>query len=302
MYNIVVILSTYNGSEFIREQLNSLADQKIDDMLLYVRDDGSSDDTVEILKSYKDRLNIQICKGKNVGAKNSFIEAIFDAPEARYYALADQDDIWYENKLSVAVDKISGKEQFFDGLPILYHSAANLVDENGTLFGKCGKYKERKFLCGETFYVIGCTAVYNKALRDLLIKHRPTACPMHDAWIHNICLAVGGSVIYDDEGLIGYRQHGKNEVGAAKGLFAAIRRRFRYYKKRVKNQNLLMYKDVLDNYRDVMPEENIERCEKICSYKSSFKNTVRVLTDKKFFKGRFWWSLEQRMFILFRVY
>ena len=296
MEKVTVIMSSYNGEKYIKEQIESILNQDQEELVIYIRDDGSTDATVEILQEYINTGRVFIDTGKNMGAKSSFIQAIQDAPEADYYALSDQDDIWDLNKISVAIEKIKKIE---DGVtPILYHSALNLADKDGNIYATTGSYNNIGFLNGENRAITGCTVVFNSVLMELLRMYIPKSFSMHDAWIHNLCLAVDGKVIYDEEAHLRYRQHENNVVGGSKGLFEAIKRRYRYLKKMEKNQISNMYKEIVDNYSDKMPQKNIEKANRLCSYNKSFFNKVNVLFNGHYFKGRLWWRLEKYYLII----
>ena len=127
---VTVIMSTYNGSSYLASQLESLLVQKDVAIRLFVRDDGSSDDTVQILQRYAHRfLSLDIVEGENLGATESFHVASQLALEkndpADYYAFCDQDDIWLENKLSIAVNQLS---KITSDKPLLYFSNLMMVN------------------------------------------------------------------------------------------------------------------------------------------------------------------------------
>ena len=103
--SVCVMMSTYNGQRFLREQIDSILNQKDVQVFLWIRDDGSTDDTVEIVEDYMNRANnIFLIKGRNIGLGCSFMELIYQTPDTyTYYAFSDQDDIWLEDKLSTGV-------------------------------------------------------------------------------------------------------------------------------------------------------------------------------------------------------
>lgn len=98
MYKVAVLLSTYNGSKYIKEQIDSILSQEGVNIDIYIRDDESTDETVNIIYEYKSN-NIFLTEGKNIGVGNSFMELLYSVPEIYdYYAFADQDDIWSEKE------------------------------------------------------------------------------------------------------------------------------------------------------------------------------------------------------------
>lgn len=92
---VIVLMSTYNGEKYLKEQIDSILNQVKVEVFLMIRDDGSSDNTIAILKEYeRQNRNIKIIKGKNIGVGNSFMQLLYNSAEAEYYAFADQDDVW----------------------------------------------------------------------------------------------------------------------------------------------------------------------------------------------------------------
>lgn len=104
--SVQVVMSTYNGEKYLKEQIDSILSQEGVDVRLYIRDDGSSDRTTDILASYQEHKNVKIEKGNNLGFAKSFLTALDECDEADYYAFSDQDDVWEKDKLSTAVQLI----------------------------------------------------------------------------------------------------------------------------------------------------------------------------------------------------
>ena len=105
---VCVIMSTYNGEQYIRQQLASILEQTYKGIQVLIRDDGSSDKTVEILHEYQSRYpNIQYYTGNNMGAAQSFYDLLKHVPmEADYIAFSDQDDVWLEGKVKAATSDL----------------------------------------------------------------------------------------------------------------------------------------------------------------------------------------------------
>lgn len=132
MKRICVMLSTYNGEQYLREQLDSIYGQQGVDFHILVRDDGSSDGTLQILYEYrKKKGRMRVKEGTNLGSKKSFYELCFMAEAAEdvfdYYAFADQDDVWYPDKLSRAVKALDTVDGCSDKL---WYGGVRLVDCN----------------------------------------------------------------------------------------------------------------------------------------------------------------------------
>ena len=126
------MMSTYNGEKYLKEQLDSILNQECVDVNLLIRDDGSSDNTIEIIESYQiEYPNITLIKGKNEGVIASFMDVLFVAPECSYYAFADQDDVWLPEKISITLAMMQSYEKVYGSHnPVLVHTDLYVVDES----------------------------------------------------------------------------------------------------------------------------------------------------------------------------
>lgn len=227
---IVVLMSTYNGEKYIKEQLNSILAQTYPTHVL-IRDDGSKDETVNIIEDYiAAGADINLIKGQNLGVKGSFFELIKLAPEADYYSFADQDDVWLDDKLEAAVTMLQAEENTLGyNVPLLYCSNANLVDADLNLITRENKKPRPSF--GNALVeniCTGCTAVINRALIEKIRENipDPDKIIMHDWWLYLIAEAFGKTV-FDDEPHINYRQHGNNEWGVKTSRWAVAKHRIK---------------------------------------------------------------------------
>ena len=162
---VAVLLSTYNGARYLREQIDSILNQKDVNVLLYIRDDRSTDDTPKILKEYEHHENLSARYAENVGAPASFMDLVRTVPlEADYYAFADQDDIWQSEKLIRATDAIRACRK--EAEPVLYASNQTVADQNGMplriRFPKNPPIDLLNII--DKNYIAGCTFVFNRAL------------------------------------------------------------------------------------------------------------------------------------------
>lgn len=281
--DICVVMSTYNGEKYIKDQIESIFSQEGVNVFLFVRDDGSTDRTLEILETYNNE-RIKIIRGENIGAKDSFLEALSIAPLASYYAFSDQDDVWDSDKLSVAVGKL--KESNAE-IPSLYCGRTRQVYEKNR--GKQGTSSKEKmvrpFLFGEPIMTPGCTMVFNRSLKGLLDRYHPRVFAMHDAWLRDLCLAVDGKIIYDNIPHMTYRQHENNVVGGKRSFFTSVKRTIRFYQKMGANYHIRMYSELSEHYKDCIPKINMDRMEKVCGYNKSFSSRIGLLRDKDFLRG-----------------
>ncbi|MDO8903919.1 glycosyltransferase family 2 protein [Hydrogenophaga sp.] len=230
---IVVLLPLYNGAKFLRPQLDSILAQSFENTLILCRDDGSRDDSPQIVAEYAslhpERFVLLQDSLGNLGARGSFsclMEAALRLTEnaaqtglISYFALADQDDIWHPQKLARLLDEMLSLETNHTSEPALVHGDLRVVDENGreiapSMASYQGLRPELDSLAAQLISntVTGCTALMNRALLELSTPVPPAAI-MHDWWISLVASAFGRRV-YLEETLADYRQHGNNTIGA----------------------------------------------------------------------------------------
>lgn len=213
MDKVTVLMSTYNGDLYLNDQINSILNQSNVKVDLLVRDDGSTDSTLNLLKKYQDEGKLKFFTGENLGPARSFLQLLSCTQESDYYAFSDQDDYWLPDKLSSAVGLMQG----FKDRPCLYFCQTKLVDKNlnpieqiiirpRLTFGEALVYQ----------FVGGCTMVLNAKMRDVVNSYIPSYLYMHDVWIYDIAMAIGAKVLFDPIPHILYRQHGNNVVGQGK--------------------------------------------------------------------------------------
>lgn len=227
---VQILMSTYNGEEYIREQLDSVLAQSYPDVDILIRDDGSSDDTFVILKEYEERhSNIRAYQGENIGVNKSFFELLKNSDKkAEYIGFCDQDDYWLAEKIEKAV----GQLKRFEG-PALYCGAKTLVDQN---LEKLENQQNPNLTPGFGNAVIesicsGCTALMNRKLAEIIIARLPNDVVHHDWWCY-MAAEYLGSTYYDKNSYIYYRQHGGNEVGASGSAIGMVKAKARDLKKR----------------------------------------------------------------------
>ena len=127
-------MSTYNGEEFVAEQMDSILNQTYKNIEIVVRDDGSKDSTTKIIKEYQKKYkNIKLYEGENLGFIKSFFE-LLKLVEADYYAYADQDDIWIENKIELAVNSLNKLD---DSKPNMAFGNSDYYNENMQFIQNC---------------------------------------------------------------------------------------------------------------------------------------------------------------------
>ena len=223
---IDILLATYNGGEYIGAFLQSLQSQTYTDWRLLVRDDGSTDDTLEQIQTLTQGWHQEVVfveGGDHTGAKNSFEQLLMHS-ENEYCAFADQDDIWRENKLAVSVSAMCEAESVNAGKAIVVHTDLQVVDsELKTISESFWKYSNLRpeLIEGDIHYLAisncltGCTMLMNKPAREVSLPFASNAA-MHDAWVGISTLLSGGVIVALHEQTVLYRQHSDNVYGAKK--------------------------------------------------------------------------------------
>lgn len=223
MEKIAVLLATYNGEMFLSQQLQSLVEQSYSNWVLYIRDDCSSDRTLNIIrdfqKKYPEKVFIMDNEGINLGAKESFA-ALLKYTKEQYYMFCDQDDLWLPTKVERSFSEMKRIEHANPGSPVLCFCDAIVTNEKLNVisqsFWKSTSVDPFFLKKGKLFEIFncapGCTMIINHKLKDHLFPF-PDKAPMHDWWIAIVAQRVG--IVYPiNEGLILYRQHSANTIGA----------------------------------------------------------------------------------------
>lgn len=280
MDKVQVLLSTYNGEKYIKEQIESILEQEEVQISLLIRDDGSCDKTVEIVeKLIKENKNITFYQGRNIGPARSFMDLVTKSGEFDYYAFADQDDVWKSKKLISAIHMLKNKKD----TPSLYMSALEIVDENLNLV-EIKKVSGNFCLEGELIknFATGCTQVFNKKLCDIIKSYNPSYLIMHDSWITRVCYAIGGNVIIDENAYIQYRQHVNNVLGYKDEGFQKFRRQFKIAFIDKISMRVNMAKELKNGYEAMLTEEAKELLNHLMIYQKDKKAKKWLLKNEKF--------------------
>lgn len=216
---VAILLSTYNGEKYVREQLTSFLNQTYRNIEIIIRDDGSKDGTIKILEKYVNtHKNIKLVKGKNLGFIKSFFE-LLKLGNADYYAYADQDDIWLPNKIELAVNSLNNLD---NEKPNMAFSNVDYHDVEMNFMGHGEEHKTYSFT--NSLYECvsqGMTMVINQKARDMILDNIPTECMFHDWWTYMICSGMG-NIAYDDVVTVKYRRDKKNATVEGQGFFAIL--------------------------------------------------------------------------------
>lgn len=222
---IAILMATYQGARFIREQMDSILSQTEQGFCLYISDDCSTDGTWEIVQAYARRYPDKISVSQNAGnsgnAKYNFLRLMLRHRDADYIMLCDQDDVWLPHKVESTLAAMQAQETSCGkARPLLVYTDLTVVDQDlRTLDASYQAYmhanpRRTKFcqlLAQNT--VTGCTVMYNRALAELLTGE-PESCVMHDWWLSLLASAFG-EITFLPQPTILYRQHDRNVMGAS---------------------------------------------------------------------------------------
>lgn len=305
MCKCCVLLSTYNGSLFIREQIESIIEQSFDgEIIIFIRDDGSTDNTINIINDFVNIENRRIItkKGKNIGVQKSFLEIMNIAPQADYYAFCDQDDVWEAEKIEKLIDALRDINK-----PAISYSSYYITDSILNIMS-CENiplsYSDSitKILFHNK--VPGCVMVFNNALLMESRKVNPDNVRMHDAYLLGLAYLTG-KIIPVETALIKYRQHDNNAVGFMKKRTTVVE----WLKE--KKELLLrgegydissLANSILARLNGFMRREDIEELEIIRDYRKSFTAWIKLLFSKKTVSQNRWRSTVSIKFkIFFRI-
>ncbi|MDD3362868.1 MAG: glycosyltransferase family 2 protein [Hespellia sp.] len=264
---VAIMMATYNGANFIREQLDSIVEQTYANWKLFVRDDGSTDETMSILEEYQQKSGGKIVILKELpggGSANANFAVIWkwvkENEDFSYYMFCDQDDYWLEDKVKNSLDIMKMNEDV--NKPFLIHTDLKVVDDNlNVICDSFAKYRNLNMNIQDLNHLLiqnnitGCTMLWNRTLNDMLYLDNKSVA-MHDWWMSTVT-SMFGTIIYIPTATILYRQHLENVVGATEvNSFGFIMKRLKnlehvkhtLYIPQVQAKALLqVYKDVLDN-------------------------------------------------------
>ncbi len=215
MARVAILLSTFNGGATVEAQLDSILAQEQVTVEVFVRDDGSTDDTIERVKTYTKywpRL-LNTIGNVHLGITASYLTLLRSAPDNfDGYAFCDQDDVWLPDKLVRAMTKLANSETY---RPTMYCSAATCVDSELRPLGDIWLGDDTRFehlLFENTTF--GATSVLNPAARALISEYTPEPRRLAPDWWCALCVAAFGDIICDRTPTILYRQHQNNTTGA----------------------------------------------------------------------------------------
>ncbi len=218
---LTVLLATYNGEKYLKEQIESLLSQTYSDFQILIHDDGSTDGTMAIINSYMTKYpeKIKYLEGEKCGGACQNFSFMLSKCDSEYIMFCDQDDVWFPDKIEITMDSMREAERISPNLPVLVHGDLTVTDGDLNVIDKSffhfqsinGKRATFSHLLVQN-YVTGCTVMINRNLKDKC-GEIPRECAMHDWWLALVC-SLFGEIVFINRPLLYYRQHEGNKVGA----------------------------------------------------------------------------------------
>lgn len=299
---IAVLMSTYNGEKYVKEQIDSILLQKDVDVYLYIRDDGSTDDTVKIIHEYEKKCSNVILINRsnrvNLGINKGILEFLLFAKhklsDIDYFAFADQDDKWLDDKLVSAVRLIDvyKNTQSINDQPILYYSKKTWTDEtlnklyDDEIIDTKGDYFDL-FLSGVAY---GCTFVFNRKLLEKTLEGPPSYMLAYDVYMHRLARSMNSIIVADKTSHILYRRH-ENTITSGRPIKVSISPII-LIKRILSNKNAFhtvqrYVREIYNLHYDDLGEKQKELFELVLGYKKSFSKKIRLLFYKEAYNRGF---------------
>lgn len=302
---LTVLISTYNGERYLREQLDSILGQKLPDnveLKILVRDDGSQDKTLAILDDYVQKYGNKVSyyTGENLKPARSFWHLVCNCEQSDYYAFSDQDDVWFPDKLARGLEAIAQSGE--SDKPVLYSSNVMVADAYLKPVAPMNSEKIYTDLAHVLIYNLstGCTVVFNDSARREFVKYDmdKNMVIMHDR-IADLITVLFGKIIYDTAPSMYYRQHGDNVCGEQSiGKFKSLIKRIKRFLGSSNSIRSERCKMLLNLYGDRLNEEQKRLIYAVGYYKTDKNARKTLLKDKAFSKNKkadFWFRWAVRL-------
>jgi glycosyltransferase involved in cell wall biosynthesis len=277
---IAIIMGTFNGAKYLKEQLDSIVNQTYKNWTLYITDDGSTDETLKIIAEYQTKINnkIFLFNGPRKGFSENFLSLLnSDQISSDYFAFSDQDDIWLPTKLSHSLNIIS---KYGQDIPALYGSRAIIVDElnhqkcisiSTNLYPPCFTNALIQSFC------TGNTMFFNNPAREVIRVGHNLNTVAHDWWSYLMVTGSGGHVYNDPQPTLRYRQHEKNVIGFKAPLGLRLKRIYTGFNRNKISQHI----DALSHCTNLLTESNYTIYEEF----RKFHNGIGIINGIKFIKN-----------------
>lgn len=255
---VAILLCTFNGRDYLEEQLDSFDSQLHHNWIVWASDDGSNDGTLSILEAYQQiwpEGQLSINFGPTKGFTANFLSLASNSNiESDFFAYSDQDDIWEPIKLTRALEWLKTIQ---DDIPALYCSRTRLVDAKNNEIGISPLFNKQPGFANALIQNIGGgnTMVFNNSARKLL-QQAGSNLPVtsHDWWTYMLITGCGGQVFYDDCPTVRYRQHKSNMVGSNITWLSRIKRIQKLWNGRFRQWNDFNIQGLRNVYMMLTPE------------------------------------------------
>lgn len=296
MYQVAIILSTYNGERYIGEQLESLGNQTYGDIDVFIHDDGSSDNTMHLvnnfIKNYSGNVRFYVCQNRTgLGYPACFIDTLKDIQGYSYYAFCDQDDIWNLDKVQRAVEHIKNEN---GNIPLLYYSSVDYYDEMmrfirhsrfaSSIKGDVNRLGLQEFLLGGE--PLGMTYLINDCTKEKIVElYNKGYTSYKDGFIKLLCASCG-KVIYDPEPSAKYRRHSSATTALANPS-SKVKRYLKMVNKLFTDQKeldewQLVLKTIKKEFSTEILPENQKLVSLFCGDRNIKNQIKKILWNKRF--------------------
>lgn len=269
---VAILLATYNGEKYLPTQIESIVKQDYTNWKIFISDDGSTDNTLSVVKnyieSYPDKIELLEKEKPTGSAKKNFMYMIKKASAFNYVMCCDQDDFWMPNKISITLEKMKELENGNQNVPCLVHTDLEVVDGElktlATSFFEFSTLDKEGYALNQLLIqniVTGCTMMVNKSLVEYASKEcQIDNILMHDWWFALIASCFG-RIGFVNEPTIRYRQHGNNSVGAKNSkdysfIMAQIKKG-KQNQKSIEN-TMLQAREFVETFSDKLKEKKQE--------------------------------------------
>jgi len=283
---VEILLSSYNGADTIERQIESIINQKGVNIHITIRDDGSKDATCSVIKKMIEKYGeaITLVYGENVGWKKSFLDLIGLAIPADYYGFADQDDLWFDEKVKSSIERLEKDD--FSGIKLVQVNSIctdeylNICEEQQNRYGVP---RNRKAVIAQEYFQ-GCGMMWNDSAMEVLKKYSPTGDLAHDFWVGNVCFYLG-KIYCCDEPLFYHIRYGNNSSSDGNVQKGRMKRVLK-----IRNNNTIYMnpaEDLIRGYRDDLSYEDCKFLTDICEAKKNFFKRIKYVFSKEFRRESF---------------
>lgn len=249
--NIAILLAAYNAEKYLAEQIDSVISQTNQDWTLYIRNDGSKDNTAKIISEYCEKYPKIIAidrDGENLGCRNNFFR-LLEVVESNYYMFCDADDVWFNNKIELSINEMRKLELVNSNKPLLVHTDSAIYDANLNLikesYWKSVNINPDKFLSFNLICICCCiggsTMLFNKQVKDLMFPLENNEF-IFDYWIaiNTVKYGIISTIHIPTKK---YRQHNTNicgvTVGEANSIYNKLKKSTSLFKRYRQESNML---------------------------------------------------------------